>query len=168
MMPTLTAATSLRIGIVLMVPCFNEFAAGESKCDVCSGDRSAARTAVGLNDVAIEIDLAFAEQLGIDDRPQAAADQTLDFLRPARRPLRLTLRAGVRRTRQHRVLGGHPAEAFVSHEHRHAVLDRCGADDLRSADLDQCRPFGVRRNIRCYLDVADLIVRAVILSRVCH
>src|SRR5690606_11015629 len=57
---------------------------GEAQRHPRAGNRGGAGAAIGLDDVAIERDLAFAEQLEIGDGAKAAADQALDFLSAAR------------------------------------------------------------------------------------
>src|SRR6202140_1572968 len=47
--------------------------------DPGAGDRRGAGAAVGLDDVAIDGDLALAERLEIDHRAQTAPNQPLDF-----------------------------------------------------------------------------------------
>ena len=47
--------------------------------DVAAGDRRAARAAVGLEHVAVDVDRALAERLEVDDAAQRAADQPLDL-----------------------------------------------------------------------------------------
>ena len=51
--------------------------------DPGAGDRGRAGAAIGLDHVAVDGDLAFAERLQVDDGAQRAADQALDFLRAA-------------------------------------------------------------------------------------
>ncbi len=75
----------------------------QAKGDPSAGDRGRASTAVGLQNVAIQRDLMLAQLLQVHDRAQAAADQTLDFLRPAALLAfgRFALAAGMRRAREH-------------------------------------------------------------------
>ena len=58
-------------------------APSSSRCsrqrDPGAGDRGRAGAAVGLDDVAVEGDLALAQRLHVDDGAQAAADQALDL-----------------------------------------------------------------------------------------
>jgi len=49
------------------------------RCDVRTGDRSAARAAVCLQDVAVEIDGALAKRLEVDHAAQRPTDQPLDL-----------------------------------------------------------------------------------------
>ena len=48
--------------------------------DIGAADAGAARTAVGLHHVAIDVQRALAELFQVDHRAQAAPDQALDFL----------------------------------------------------------------------------------------
>ena len=101
-----------------------------------AGDRGGARAAVGLEHVAIERDLVLAQRLHVDHGAERAADQPLDFLRPARLLARgrLAARAGVGRARQHAVFGGHPAVArhLRAPPRGERRLDRGGARALWS------------------------------------
>jgi hypothetical protein len=110
-MPTETAATSSRIGCAASLPAADQFGQRVVQGDAGAADRGAAGAAVGLYDVAIERDLAFAECAQIGHRAQAAADQALDFLGAAGLLAlgRLAVGAGVGRARQHAVFGGDPA-----------------------------------------------------------
>src|SRR4051794_1320912 len=54
--------------------------------DVRAGDRGAARTAVGLQHVTVEIDGPLPERLEVDDAAEGAADQPLDLDRPPALP----------------------------------------------------------------------------------
>src|SRR4051794_21993214 len=101
--------------------------------DVRARDRGAARAAVGLQDVAVEVNGSFAERLEVDDAAESTADQPLDLdraaaLLPTRR---LAVGAVARRRRQQRVLRRHPAAARAREPPRHAVLHRRGAQHPR-------------------------------------
>src|SRR5436305_11178278 len=65
--------------------------------DIAAGDRGGAGAAIGLDHVAIDADLPLAHRGEVGHRPQAAADQALDFLGPAALPAarRLAVGAGV-------------------------------------------------------------------------
>ena len=80
---------------------------------VARRDRRRPRSAVRLQDVAVDQDRALAHLLQRGHRAQRPADQPLDLLGPSRRPAALHLagRPHGRRPRQHRVLGGDPARA---------------------------------------------------------
>src|SRR5439155_26919223 len=97
--------------------------------DIAAGDRGGAGAAIGLDDVAVDADLALAEPLEIGDRAQAATNEALDFLGAPALPAtrRLAVGAGVGRARQHAVLGGDPAAAGIAQKRRHPLLDRSGA-----------------------------------------
>src|SRR3546814_17848895 len=53
---------------------------GEVQRDITPGDRGGAGAAVGLDDVAVDADLALAESGEVGDRAQRATDQSLNFL----------------------------------------------------------------------------------------
>ena len=103
--------------------------------DVGAADRGAARAAVGLEHVAVELDRALAERLEVDDGAQRAADQPLDLDRPPAllAARRLAVGALARRRRQQRVLGRHPAAARPGEPARHALLHRRRAEHARLA-----------------------------------
>jgi hypothetical protein len=53
---------------------------GERQRHPCPGDRRRAGAAVGLDDVAVELDHLLAEGVEVDDGAQAAADEPLDLV----------------------------------------------------------------------------------------
>ena len=133
-------------------------AAGERKRDIAAGDRGRARAAIGLQHIAIDLDLQFAEFFAIDHRAQTAADQALDFLRAARL-LALggfAVGAFMGRARQHAVLGGDPAEACVAQKGRHFFIEARGAQHMRLAELHEARTFGIFGGTRHEGDGAQL------------
>ena len=113
--------------------------------DARAGDRRAARAAVRLQHVAIDLQRALAQRRQVDDRAQAAADQPLDFLRAAGLLAlgRFAPHPRVGRARQHPVLGGQPALPLAFEERRHAFLDADRAQHVRVAHRDQHRAFRV-------------------------
>ena len=112
--------------------------------DVAAGDRRRPRAAVGLEDVAVDGDRAFAEPREVDHAAQRTTDQPLDLVGPAADAAlrRFAVGALGGGARQHRVLGGHPAGALAAQVRRHAVLDRGRAQHLGVADLDHARALG--------------------------
>ena len=78
----------------------DEARAAERERDVAAGDRRAARAAVGLQHVAVDVDRALAERREVDDAAQRAADQALDLDACARRggPWRCRAACGRRST----------------------------------------------------------------------
>src|SRR6185369_752119 len=92
-------------------------------------------TAVGLQDVAIDRDRAFAERLHIGNGAQASSDQPLYLVRASgwSTTTDLTRRARLRRAREHRVLGRQPSLARVSQKRWHAIFYRRGANNARVA-----------------------------------
>src|SRR5262245_14575955 len=129
-----------------------------------AGDGRGAGASVGLDDVAVHPHGALAELAPIDDGAQRAADEPLDLLRAAARPAVLARRARVGGSREHRVLGRHPALALPLQERWDFVLDRGGADHLRRAELHEHRALGVQEEITRERDgtklVGDAAVRA--------
>src|SRR5260370_11343674 len=112
---------------------------------VAPGDRGGARAAIGLQYVAIDLDLALAELAQIGHRAQAAADQPLDCLRASALSAarRLAVGARRRRTRQHPVFRGDQSLAVITQKGRHALLDRGGAQHMGVAELRKARAFGI-------------------------
>src|SRR5260370_24613177 len=112
---------------------------------VAPGDRGGARAAIGLQYVAIDLDLALAELAQIGHRAQAAADQPLDFLRASALPAarRLAVGARRRRTRQHPVFRGAASLAGIAQKGWHALLDRGGAQHMGVAELRETRAFSI-------------------------
>ena len=106
-----------------------------------AGDRGAARAAVGLQHVAVDVDGALAERREVDNAPQRAADQTLDLdgapVRTTARGVALLALPG--RGGEHPVLRRHPAPARAGKPAGHALLRRGGADHSRLAHRDQRR-----------------------------
>ena len=109
--------------------------------DVGPGDRRRPGTAVGLQHVAVDRDGVLTQRTQVDAGTQRAADQPGDLVRPAADPAldRFPVAAFVGRRRQHRVLGGQPAEAGTLAPARHPGGDRGRAQHLGPAELDQHR-----------------------------
>lgn len=117
---------------------------GDGESSAGSGDGRGARTAVGLEDVAIEDDGALAERLQIDDSTQGAADEALDLMgaAPDFAALGLAGRAGESGTGQHAVLGGNPAAATVAEPGGNALLHGGIAENAGVPSLDENGAFG--------------------------
>ena len=113
--------------------------------DPGAGDRGRARAAVSLDHVAVQHHLPLAQSLQIDHGAQAAADQALDLLGPARLLARRSLAAtaGVGGSGQHAVFGGDPALALAAHPAGNALLDRGRHQHLGVAEGDQARAFRI-------------------------
>ena len=113
--------------------------------DVPAGHRRSAGAAVGLKHVAVDDDGVLAERLVVDAGPQRAADQPGYLLGPAAEAAldRLPVVAAVGRPRQHRVLGGHPAEPAAAPPARHVLGDARGAQHPGPAELHEHRSLGV-------------------------
>jgi len=112
---------------------------------VAAGDRRRAGAAVGLDHVAVDLDLALAETREIGDRAQRAADQTLDFLGSARllAARGLAVSPGRGGARQHAVFRRHPAFAGLAQPRRHGFLDRGGTQHLGIAEAYQAGALGM-------------------------
>ena len=129
---------------------------------VGTGDRRRPRAPVGLDHVAVDLDLTFAELAEVGDRPERAADQPLDLLGPPglSTPGRLAIGAGVGGPRQHSVLGRHPALAGALEERRHALVQRGRAEHMGIAETDQAGPFRVLGEAGLEHDGTHLVGRA--------
>ena len=107
-------------------------------------NRCRPRPAVGLDDVAVDDDLPFADGPEVGHGPQGAADETLDLLRPsgdaAGGPLALRPFCGG--AGEHGVLGGDPAPPRPPEEGRDPLFDRGRGQDARPPDFDQGRAVG--------------------------
>ena len=145
-----------RIGCQLALG--HEAGTGVVQCNPGAGNRSAARTAVGLKHVAIERDLALAEGHEIGNRAQRSTDQALYLLGPTRLLTlgRFARRARVRRARQHAVLGRYPAASPTAQEGRYGFLDAGGAQHAGIAHGDQYRSLGVAGKVAHDAHIAQL------------
>ena len=138
----------------------------EPERDPASGDRGAARAAVGLEDVAVHVDAPLAERVQIDDRAKRAADQALDLdpapVLAALAGIALLALAGGRR--KHRVLGCDPAPATALHPARNLVGDRRRADHARLALRIEGRAGRRPHEARLDLDRAGLMRGTVVAA----
>ena len=127
--------------------------------DPCAGDGGRARAAVGLDDVAVDGDLALAERFEVDDGAQRPADEALDFLRATALLAGggFTLHAVAGGARQHAVFGRHPALAAVAQPRRRLVLKACRHQNVRIAELDETGPLGMLGNVALEGNLAHLI-----------
>ncbi|MCY1415562.1 hypothetical protein D9M71_310490 [compost metagenome] len=132
---------------------------GIDQGDHGAGDRGSTSTAIGLDDIAVDIQGDVAQLAHVQRRAQGTADQALDLqgtaalLATAGLAL-VTLAGGAR---QHAVLGRQPALALPLEETWHAVLDADGANDLGIAKLDQYGTLGVFGVVAGDADRAELI-----------
>ena len=124
-----------------------------------AGDAGGAGAAIGLQDVAVDVDLALAHGRQIDHGAQRPADQALDLLGAARllAARGFTVRAGMGRARQHAVFGRHPAAARIAQERWHFLVDRGGAENMGIAEFDQAGALGVAGEARFEADGAKLV-----------
>ena len=101
--------------------------------------------------------LALAETFHVGNGPQAAPDETLDFLRTARRKRSFSIVSGIGGAGQHAVLSRHPAATTIAHERRHRIFDTGRAGYMRVAKLSEAGPFRIFREISFQNDIAQLI-----------
>jgi hypothetical protein len=122
-------------------------------------DRSAARAAVGLQDVAVDPQRALAECLEIRHGAQRPPDQALDLDGPPAEPpaRRLALRAIAGRRGQQRVLGGQPTAALAVEPARHALLHGRGAQHLRLPLREEHRSVWLLEEVGLELERAQLV-----------
>ena len=127
--------------------------------DPGAGDGCRARATIGLNDIAIDGNLAFAEFLQIDHGAECAADETLDFLRAAGRMARRDFAAGAfgRGAGQHGVFRRYPPAALTLQPRRHPFFEAGHAEDVGVAELDQARPLRVHRDCPFDGDPAEFV-----------
>ena len=142
--------------------------AGDPKRHPGAGDRRGPGAAIGLDHIAVELDLMLAEGLKVGDRPQSPSDQPLDFQCPATllAARGLAVGAAVRGTRQHAVFGCHPAPSAVAKKMRHAILNRRRAQHMRVAELCQTGSLGMQRHAWFKGDGAEICRRAA--GGTCH
>ena len=136
---------------------------GVGKRDETTANRCGARAAVGLENVAVNRDGAFAERGQIDHRTQRAADEALDFHGA---PLLFAtggfahgaLMGGAR---QHAVFGRHPTLVFAAQKGRYFFFNAGGAEHVGVAAADKRRAFGVFIDTAFDADGAKLVGAAV-------
>src|SRR5471030_825852 len=127
-----------------------------------AGDGCGAGAAIGLDNIAIDVQGDIAQFRHVQRCAQGTTNQTLDLqstaalLATARFTL-VTLAGGAR---QHAVFGGQPALALPLEETRHAIFDADRADDLGITELDQYRSLGVFGVVAGNADRAELIGNA--------
>ena len=122
-------------------------------------DGSGASPAVGLEDVAVDVDGALAESGAVGYSSEAAAYQALNFGGAASH-CRFALGTGERGAGQHGIFGGDPADASTAQEGRNALLHRCGADDSGHAHLHEGRTFGESLVTGLQIQGANFVVGA--------
>ena len=131
------------------------------QCDEAAADGGGAGAAVGLDDVAVDGDLALPQCPEVADGPQGPADETLDLLAATRDPSADPLSAGAR---QHRVLGGDPATARPLQPTRHSVADRGGAQHTGAPERHQARAVGGIGEVALERKGAQFVVSASVGS----
>ena len=113
--------------------------------DPGAGDGRRARSAVGLDDIAIDGDLTLAQRGKIEHRPQAAPDQPLDLdgapaLLAGGSLAPRALRGGAR---QHAVFGRDPAARLSLEPRRQPVLERRRDQHMGIAEFHEAGTLGV-------------------------
>ena len=118
------------------------------KSDPCARDRSGARAAIRLDDVAVDDDLAFADRGQVADRAERAADEALDLLRAAGglAGIDLAARALVGGARQHGVFRRDPTLAGAAQPWRSPLFEGRRAHDPRIAERHEARALRVARD----------------------
>jgi len=149
-------------GVARKQAAVHQSAHGQSRSQPCAGDAGAARAAVRLQYIAVQMQGAFAQRLEIEHGPQAAPDQALDFLGAAAllAPRGLAVRTRVGGARQHAVLGGDPALPPALEKRRHFVEHAGIAQNMGIAHLDQYGPFGMARIAGFEQDRTQLVGQA--------
>src|SRR5690554_1913046 len=119
-----------------------------------------ASTTVCLYHIAIQLDGILPQQLHVQRCAQRTAYQALNFQgAPALlATCRLAVHTGAGRTRQHTVLGRHPAPPRAFEESRHAHFNTRRANDFGIAKLHQYRAFGVASVMTSDTNFAQLIM----------
>src|SRR5690606_8254871 len=138
---------------------------GVGQGDVGARDRRRPRPAVGLEDIAVDLDGVLAQRAVVDDRAQRPADQPGDLVGAAADAAldRLPVGAGVGRRGEHRVLRRHPPETGALAPARHALGGRGGTQDAGPAELDQHRAGRVIEPVPGEADRAQFVVGAAVL-----
>src|SRR5829696_2045822 len=138
--------------------------------NIRAADRRTASPAVGLENVAVEVNRALAERLEIQKTAKRPPDQALDLDCPPLLPTapRLALHPLARRRRQQRILRCHPPAAGVPEPAWHALLDRCRAQDDRLALPPQRRAVRLLQEVEADVDRAELVAAPSVGTRRCR
>ena len=137
-----------------------KFVHGESEGDHAPGDAGAARPAIGVNDVAVDVDRARAKFFQVAAGAEASADQALDLVgAPSGALVALAACAVGRRAGEHLVFGGQPStrDLLDPHPRGHLLGDHCRADDSGVAEGYKDGARGIAQIARDYLDLSQLI-----------
>src|SRR5687767_8739422 len=121
-----------------------------------AGYRGRACSAVGDQNVAVDLDREFAELEIVQHGTHAAADQTLNFLSSPAELRSLARGASARCARKHCVLSGKPSLAAAPAPTRDAVFNACGTKHPGGSESDQTRAFGIRSNAGLQSDGAHI------------
>ena len=144
------------------LPGFDQLVDGDAQRHPGARNGGGAGAAIGLDDVAVQCDLALAQGLEIDHGAQGAPDKALNFLRPAGLLAARCLAPPpcVGRARQHAIFGGDPALALAAKPGRKAGFDRGGAQHAGVAEADEAASLGVAGEAGFHGDRPHLIGRA--------
>src|SRR6185503_14196553 len=139
-----------------------ELSQSEHQRNKGAGYRSRAGSSIRLDNVAVEIDCALADPVGLNNSSQRTADEPLNFLCAARKlnAARFALRSRFSGARQHGVFGGDPSFSSSALKHRYPIVNRRGAYHAGLAHLDEHRAFGVSSEPRCDSYLSKLIMSA--------
>jgi len=118
------------------------------QCHPGAGDGGRARTAIGLQHVAVNDDLLLGKRREIGDRAQRTANQPLDLLRAAGLLADgcLASHAVIGGARQHAIFSRHPATARALEPRRHLFGDRGRAQHMGLAEADKAGALGLARH----------------------
>src|SRR5690606_5349510 len=132
-------------GVALQQALLLQGAHGQRGCDPGAGDAGAAGAAIGLDDVAVDVQRALPQALQVEYGAQAASDQALDLLGAAAllAARRFAIGARMGRARQHAVFGRHPAPRPALQDWRRRVQDAGVAQHVRGAHADKHGAFGM-------------------------
>ena len=136
----------------------------QRECYPRPGNGCGARTAIGANNIAIDFNLPLTQFFQINNRPQGAADQTLDFLcTPGLLAARgFSVHAAMGGSRQHTIFSRHPALICPAQKRRDFFIHRSGANHMSIAYTNQAGTFCIGRKMRLYHHVAKGICAAAI------
>src|SRR5262245_62419371 len=129
------------------------------KCDPRAGYRCSAGAAVGLDHVAVDGDLPFAECRQINHRAKRAPYEplNLDSAATLLSGTRLAPRALRGGAGEHAVFGGYPTAALAFEPWRQALFEAGGHQHVGIAKLNETGAFGVFHDPALERDRAQLI-----------
>ena len=164
--PTLIAEQNECSGWAAIAAALLDAGQGVVEGEEATADAGGAGATIGLQHVAVDDDLTFAQHGHVARRSQRAPDQALDLDgAPALLALgRFATDTFGRRSGQHRVLGGDPPLAVAAHPARDVLVDRGGAQHPRLAEADQARAIGHLGEVSFEADRAEFVDIAAVGS----